>query len=309
MLIPSSLLIALGAGLAVRQGAAWRRERDVARRLPLSPDGIVVGGEPFEIAGAPGAAAAREGVLLLHGFGDTPQALRGLGEHLAARGYTVRAPLLPGHGRSLRRFARSRAEQWIAAARAELDALRARTGAVHVVGLSMGGALGTLVAADEGRRDAVRSLVLLAPYLDMPRPLRRLAVSHRLLSLAMPYAAGRGERSIHDPKEAARSLAYGFVTPRLLHELLVVTTRAWDALADVAVPTLYVQSLVDNRLTPQGAESAFHRLGSPDKRLEWLDGCGHIITVDYGRDKLFEEVAGWLDQHGIAAGPRVVRVG
>ena len=31
-----------------------------------------------------------------------------------------------------------------------------------------------------------------------------------------------------------------------------------------------------------------------EKKLEWIEGGGHIITVDYGRDKVFEEVANWI---------------
>ena len=38
------------------------------------------------------------GVLLVHGYTSTPQSMRGWAEHLAAAGYTVRLPRLPGHG-------------------------------------------------------------------------------------------------------------------------------------------------------------------------------------------------------------------
>ena len=41
------------------------------------------------------------GVLLLHGFGDTPQTLALLARRLKKSGYSVLAPLLPGHGRSM----------------------------------------------------------------------------------------------------------------------------------------------------------------------------------------------------------------
>ena len=56
-------------------------------------------------------------VLLLHGFGDTPQTLHYVADALHAAGYTVRAPLLPGHGRTLAAFGATRAKQWISAAR------------------------------------------------------------------------------------------------------------------------------------------------------------------------------------------------
>ena len=45
-------------------------------------------------------SGSRTGCLLLHGFTSTPAELRPLGEALHRAGYTVHAPLLPGHGTS-----------------------------------------------------------------------------------------------------------------------------------------------------------------------------------------------------------------
>src|SRR3954468_6174860 len=81
------------------------------------------------------------GVLLLHGFGDTPQTLSLLANKLHKAGFSVLAPLLPGHGRSMRDFDRSTVDDWIDAARHSLNAMQQRGGATSIVGLSMGGAL------------------------------------------------------------------------------------------------------------------------------------------------------------------------
>ena len=40
----------------------------------------------------------RVGVLLIHGFTGSPPEMRLIGEYLHQRGFTVAAPLLPGHG-------------------------------------------------------------------------------------------------------------------------------------------------------------------------------------------------------------------
>ena len=41
---------------------------------------------------------AHVGVLLVHGFTGSPASMRPWGEFLNSKGYTVRVPLLPGHG-------------------------------------------------------------------------------------------------------------------------------------------------------------------------------------------------------------------
>lgn len=287
------LLLALGTGVALiawRALAVRRWERAVGARLPAGPAGIVPGAEPYEFVGAPDAPA----VLLLHGFGDTPQSMRYLAAALHAEGCTVRAPLLPGHGRTLREFARSGADAWIAHARAELAALRARHRDVALVGLSMGGAISALLAAET---PDVRALVMLAPYVSMPDTVRRAARVHRLVDLVFPYIPGGGERSIHDPVEQARNLAYGVVAPRLIRELLTVVERAQSALPRLQAPTLVIQSREDNRIPADAAERAFGKVGAPVRHLEWLTGCGHLITVDHGYADVAARVTGWVAEH------------
>jgi carboxylesterase len=173
---------------------------------------------------------------------------------------------------------------------------------VALVGLSMGGALATALAAEERAdgRDPLPALALIAPYLSMPNWVRRLAVLHPAWGVVSPYVRGRGERSIHDPEEQPRNLAYGVCTPRLLHELLRVVRLARAAASKVSAPTLLVQSRLDNRIPPEACERAFALFRGP-KELVWLERCGHVITVDFERERVFDEVTRWLDAHVPAA--------
>src|SRR6266516_822485 len=234
------------------------------------------------------------GVLLLHGFGDTPQTLSLLARRLHKAGYSVLAPLLPGHGRTMDAFKKSRAEEWIDAARQALMSMRARHDAVSVAGLSMGGALAVLVAA---RDSQIPALILIAPYLGMPRTLRFAAATHRLWDRFAGEINARNPRSIHDAIERERNLAYGSVTGRTLFELSKVVYRARSVLPQVTAPTLIIQSREDPRVGPNVAKFALARIGATEKQLVWTEGSGHIITVDYCRERVFSEVEQWLRRH------------
>jgi carboxylesterase len=291
-------LLGLGAAMAA---AGWRTrvmrrsERDVATRLPVAADGIVVGAEAISLPADTGRA-----VLVLHGFGDTPQTVTRLADHLHALGWTVRVPLLPGHGRSLSAFAASGADAWLACARTELAALRRAHEVTALVGVSMGGALATILADGDAELPA---LALIAPYVSMPTRMRWLVRFHHVWGAVVPYLQARSERSIHDPAERAKSLAYGVVTPRLVAELSRIVRLARRAAAGVRAPTLVVQSREDNRIPPAAAERAFALYGAAERRLVWTTGNGHVITVDYGREQVFELVSGWLEQHvGVVSG-------
>lgn len=280
----------LAAVAVARVASARRAEREVARRLPVGPDGIIPGAQGIAIE-PPGATT---GLLLLHGFGDTPQSLRYLAEDLAERGYTVRAPLLPGHGRTIRAFAQTRASEWLAAARSARDALQGRCERVALIGQSMGGALAVLLAAER----PPAALVLLAPYLAASPGVARIARWGELAALLAPYVGSRTDGlSIHDPDERSRALGYGVTTPRLLTELAALAERAAAALGEIRTPTLLVQSRDDHRVAPAVAESAMRRLAAREKRLEWVEGCGHVVTVDRERTRVFALVREWLDRH------------
>ena len=234
------------------------------------------------------------GVLLLHGFGDTPQTLRLLANHLHSTGYDVRAPLLPGHGRSVEAFMRSGRKEWLECARTELASLMASHAAVSIGGLSMGGALAAIVAAEN---PGLSSVVLISPYLDMPMPHRIVSRLHWLWGHAAGPRKSTSPRSILNPEERAKNLGYGVYTGRLLFELSRLASEARGALERVTVPTLIIQSRADPRIAPQVAEAAFRRLRTREKRLVWAEGGGHIITVDYGREHVFEEAEMWITSH------------
>lgn len=234
------------------------------------------------------------GVLLLHGFGDTPQTLSLLARRLAKNGYGVLAPLLPGHGRSVDAFRQSRAEEWIAAARDSLRAMHERYAFVSAVGLSMGGALAVVTAAESS---SVASLALIAPYLGMPAQLRFAAALHWLWGPLVGEINSRSPRSIHDPIERERNLAYGTVTARALFELSKVVLRARKALPRLRAPTLIIMSKEDPRVAVGVGEFALNRVGASDKKLVLTEGAGHIITVDYGRERVFAEIEAWLRAH------------
>src|SRR5687767_5130025 len=202
-----ALIAVLTLGWLVRRLIARRMERLALERLPVGADGVVEGAGGFTHAGSPDRA-----VLILHGFGDTPQTVHYLADHLHELGFTVHAPLLPGHGRTLAEFRVSDADAWLAAAADELSALRERFRFVGLVGVSMGGALAVVLASRASTLGAAPSgaaagadamggspaagpdaLVLLAPYLSMRPRARRVATLHRVVSSVVVYLPSREE--------------------------------------------------------------------------------------------------------------------
>ena len=299
------------AALALRRLVLRHHGPLLDQRPGLGPDGVVAGAEPIDLPQPADAPPHRRGhaALLLHGFGDTPQSMAYLAGYLHGLGYAVRAPLLPGHGRTIRAFTASTADAWLAHARRELAGLRRRYARVVVVGQSMGGAMAAALAVEaaagpDGGPDA---LVLLAPYLTMPVHLHQLARTHRLWAPVVPLLPSRGGASILDDVERAASLSLGVVSGRLLAELRRVVALAWAALPRLTMPVLVVHSRRDARVAPDAATRAVARIGSHRKHLAWVDEGGHVLSVDRGRERLFALAAEWLDHELARAAPPLPR--
>jgi carboxylesterase len=284
------LLIPLvaGAGATWRALSARRTERAYTSRFTAATGGVVAGAESFTLQGTNG-----RGLLLLHGSGDTPQTLRYLAQRLNAAGYTVSAPLLPGHGRTPRDFTQVSATAYLATAREALDQLRARSSWLGVGGLSMGGGIAAQLAAES---PDVRVLLLLAPYLTPSPSVRWAARTSAIWGLVQPYLGARGETSVHDIAARNASYAYGVFPPKALCALVETARRGRDALGRVTVPTLVINSEQDNRIPAALAAAATSTLRGPAER-HWVAGCGHVITVDYCKGKVVELVLAFLARH------------
>lgn len=292
MLGPAALLGALAVGAR----AIYPRllERRASRRRAVGADGLIVGAAPVSHQRTNAPA-----VLLLHGGGDTPQVVADLAASLYEAGFSTSAPLLPGHGRTLATLRTVSAASLQEFAQQQYDALRATHEQVAVVGLSIGGALAVDLSV---KRDDIAALVLLAPYLGMPRGVQALARTASFWGWALPYLPSLGSRSILDPVAAEKALGHGIITPRSLAAFHDIVLAANEALPLVRVPTLVVHSRGDNRIPSPVAERAFERLGAAEKRLVWTEGAAHVITVDYGRERVFELCADWLTRHVRDAG-------
>ena len=90
---------------------------------------------------------ARTGVAICHGFTGSPLSVLPWARHLAAQGFAVSVPLLPGHGTHWRDLARQGWQDWYRSFETAYLDLAGRTDDCYVAGLSMGGTIALRTAA------------------------------------------------------------------------------------------------------------------------------------------------------------------
>jgi carboxylesterase len=267
----------------------------------------VIGALAAALDSQPLPRPARTGVLLLHGLTGVPSEMRPIERMLKRRGCSVEVPLLPGHGATHRELLATGWVDWLEGARRAADDLAGRCDALVVAGLSMGALLATLLAAEDSRIDGI---VLLSPTLrydgsSIPWTRCLLPLAHFLpfvrrtcyWSERPPYGLRdeRLQRRVTRAIEAARrgeSTEYGLFRTYVgsILELEQMVREVRRRAGGVRCPTLVVQSVDDTITSAGNAIEICERIGSADKRVHWLKGCDHVITLDLQRDEVARAV-------------------
>jgi carboxylesterase len=230
--------------------------------------------EPFSSDGGP------VGVVLSHGFTGEPGSMRPWAQHLADAGYTVRLPLLPGHGTTWQDTNRTRWPQWYEAIEASYRDLAQRCDTVFAFGLSMGGTLVTRLA--ERNPDGVAGLVLVNPAYGTKRVDAKLA----------PYIAWavRSRPSIGgDIKKPGVSEPAGDRTPVVAFASLLKLWKVTTAdLPSVRAPILMYRSRVDHVVDQLSAQLLKAGAVNTTVREVMLEDSYHVATLDNDAPTIFE---------------------
>lgn len=157
----------------------------------------------------------------------------------------------------------------------------------------MGAAIAGVLAADD---ETLPSMVLVAPYLQIPTWVRMALPFRKVWGPLVGNVEARHPRSIRDPKERAQSLAYGVVNAAAMAELSKVARSGRRALPRVVAPTLVIQSREDPRVSEATARMAAKKSGAQQKQIVWTKEGGHVITVDYGREKVIAAALEWINR-------------
>lgn len=235
--------------------------------------GLVADAEPFAADGGP------VGVVVSHGFTGTPASLRPWAEHLAAAGYSVRLPLLPGHGGSWQETNRTRWPQWYATVEASYRELASRCDTVFGCGLSMGGTLVTRLA--ELHPDGVAGLVLVNPAYGTRRRDARLAPYISWAVRSRPAIGGDIKKPGVDEPAAERTPVAAFASLQKLWKATVAD------LASLRAPVLMYRSREDHVVDDLSAQLLKTGAVNTTVREVMLEDSYHVATLDNDAPAIF----------------------
>lgn len=230
------------------------------------------------------------GCLLVHGFGDTAALMEPMGTYLGAQGISTRGITLPGHGTSLKDFARISNHRLLGMLEMEYTKLKESCESVVIVGFSMGGLLALQLAT---MREIEGIVTICAPVF-----LRGGYAAEKAIKFAAKLGATFGANfpkmgitSLSDKSLSEYMVGYKSYPSRSVLRLMELMEATRAVLTRVNAPTLMVQSRRDNIIWKDSGKYLFNSIGSKEKRLIHLENSRHKAPIDKDRHILFEEVS------------------
>lgn len=220
----------------------------------------------------------RLGVAMCHGFSGSPSSVQPWAEGLAARGFDVEAPLLPGHGTDWHDLEKRRWREWTESFEQACADLAARTDVLFLAGLSMGGAIALHTAARLATRDAgalprAAGIAVVNPGLGFYDPRVRFIAAYRLfLRTTGPIEEADAPDPVGDEGDYSR-------TPiAAVHELKRLFGATGRALPRVSAPLIAFASDADPVVPPSSLARIVARTSSREVEVVHLHHSPHVAT-------------------------------
>ncbi len=249
---------------------------------------------------------ARAAVLVVHGYAEHSGRYAHVARHLSAQGFAVYAYDQRGYGRSEGRRAFVQAFDTYVAdlhdVRRRVEAERAGSEPLFLMGHSMGGAVCTLYCLDHGARPA--GLVLSSPAVrvdpDLSPWLRRGArligrVAPRLPTVRLNHGTLSRDDAVVAAVKADPLVYHGRTLARTGAELLSAGRRIEENAARLSLPLLVFHGTADCLIDPSGSRVLYDKAASADKTLHLYDGYYHETMNDLGRERVLDDLAAWLE--------------
>lgn len=213
-----------------------------------------------------------QGILLVHGLGDSPWSFHDIGEQLAKRGFLVRTVLLPGHGTQPEDMLDVTLEDWRRVVEEQAQVLSAEVDLVYLGGFSTGA---NLVVDYAYAHTDIAGLLLFSPAFESDSAFDWLTP---LIAWARPWLLEPSE-----VRPMQNSVRYMTVPTNGFAQFYRSSRRARRALhhAPYSKPVLMVVAEHDSVLDTAYLSKIFRtRLTHPASRLIWYGNAPNQAKTD-----------------------------
>lgn len=208
---------------------------------------------------------SQTGILLIHGFTATTTEVRLLADQLFQSGYTIHAPLLPGHGTTPRELNKTRYQDWLDAVDGAYAFMQHKCTDIFVAGESMGALLSLYLAA---RQSKIAGVICYSPA---------VVVKNIWLAIVLQYFVDFLPKS-----GAADNLPWkGYkVNPtRATAQLFLLQRYVKPLLQKVRQPLCVFIGRKDDRISPNAGDYLLQHVNSTQKEIHYQENSPHCMIL------------------------------
>jgi carboxylesterase len=238
------------------------------------------------------------GVLLIHGLMAAPAEVREWADFLHAKGLTVYAPRLSGHGTSSEDLSVRNCHDWLNSVDRGHAILKTCCKKILIAGFSTGAGL------------ALQSVILkprdFEAVIAISAPLQFKSFSSRFAELLNGFnhfciLLGLRHLAIEFMKNDADNPHINYLRCPVSAFVQVKTLmrQVRRLLPGIGIPALVIQAKNDPKVAPQSGPAIFQRLGTDQKHFVWIDFNRHGIVRGGIALEVFKHVESFLAMYGL----------
>jgi len=230
---------------------------------------------------------SQTGILLLHGFSSNPRQFAELADYLSARGFTVFAPVIAGHGTSPEDFKKSGPGDWKDSVKKAYLRLKNSAEKIIIIGNSFGSNLGFWLAK-EFNNEPTGIVSLGAPiFLKWHRLIKfRLATYGRFFN----YYKKPTRVYKTDYTDMWDEISYRVIPIKSLNDFFdFIEQETIPNIGKVTAPILIANANHDDVIHSKSAAFIFSHVGSKIKEVFWFNSDMHGVA-GAGCEGLFPKI-------------------
>ena len=248
-------------------------------KIPVFQNPDLNGGD-LEIAGND------TGALLIHGFTATTTEVGWLAKYLAEKGFTVSAPLLPGHGTNPEDLNRKRMTDWLECVENAYHNLRNQCERIIVGGESMGAVLCLYLAE---KHPEINALLIYSPAIHVHK-----IKFAKYLKWLKPVL----EKSNYDPGDKYWQ-GYNVYPLRAAQEFEKLQILVERNLSVINQPALILHGLYDETIDEDCGRFVFNSIQSSQKEFYLMENSGHVMLLGKEFEKISQLTSQFLQSINI----------
>ncbi|MCX7653063.1 MAG: alpha/beta fold hydrolase [Fervidobacterium sp.] len=228
------------------------------------------------------------GILLVHGYTGSPHDFAYMANELNKAGFTVSVPRLPGHGTCGEDFLKTNAKDWLRRAYDAYYDLNGTCKEVYICGLSMGGII-ALVMAAQLKPKKLATLAAATHVYD-----NRIKLTP-LLALFRRRIPRENNDKYDDPElEHLKKEYWIYNWPKQAAELYKLMKLARKTVSQITSDTLIIAARNDNTVPLKAAEFIYHNIASEKRKMLIFERSGHVLSNDIEKEAVTEAVKKWF---------------